>query len=217
MAEMLLLGLVLGISLFGLLAAYLLARWVLRRDTGTKEMRKISDAIKAGAEAFLRRQFKTIIVLAAAFAVILFVGYGFLRAHRGFDPVSTSVGLAFWITVSFVLGALCSLIAGYIGMWVSIRANIRTAAGVKRSVNDGLQVALRGGAVSGLMVVAMSLLGVGGLYALVNLFTDVNPTKIPFLIVGYGFGASFVALFAQLGGGIDTKAADVGADLVAKV
>ncbi len=217
MAEMLLLGLILGISLFGLLAAYLLARWVLRRDTGTKEMRKISDAIKAGAEAFLRRQFKTIIILAAVFALILFVGYGFLRSHRGFDPVSTSVGLALWITVSFVLGALCSLIAGYIGMWVSIRANIRTAAGVKRSVNDGLQVALRGGAVSGLMVVAMSLLGVGGLFALVNFLTDVDPTKIPFLIVGYGFGASFVALFAQLGGGIYTKAADVGADLVGKV
>ena len=213
----LLLGIVFAFSAFGLLSAWLLARWVLKQDAGTSEMRKISDAIKAGAEAFLRRQFRTIILLSIAVAVLLFVGYGYIRVHQAFDPVSTSLTLAVWITLSFALGALCSLIAGYAGMWTSIRANIRTAAGVKRSVNDGLQIALRGGAVSGLMVVAMSLLGVGGLYWLVSVTTVVEVTKIPFLIVGYGFGASFVALFAQLGGGIYTKAADVGADLVGKV
>jgi H(+)-translocating pyrophosphatase len=212
-----LLILVLAISVFGLLAAFFLARWVLKRGTGTKEMQAISDAIKSGAEAFMRRQFKTIIWLAIIVSAILFIGYGFVRTHREFDPVGTSLGLAFWITLSFAFGALCSLIAGYIGMWVSIRANIRTAAGVKNSLNDGLQVALRGGAVSGLMVVAMSLLGVGGLYWLVAATTSIPQTKIPLLIVGYGFGASFVALFAQLGGGIYTKAADVGADLVGKV
>jgi K(+)-stimulated pyrophosphate-energized sodium pump len=109
------------------------------------------------------------------------------------------------------------VVAGYVGMWVSIRANIRTAAAARTSLNDALQIALRGGAVSGLFVVAMSLLGVGGLYAVVDKFTTVAPAQIPLLIVGYGFGASFVALFAQLGGGIYTKAADVGADLVGKV
>jgi len=212
-----LLIIVLGISIIGLLAAFLLAKWVLKRDTGSAAMQEISNAIKEGAEAFVRRQFRTIIILAAIFAVVLFIGYGLLRQSRDFDPVNSSIGMAFWITLSFVLGAICSLIAGYIGMWVSIRSNIRSAAGSMKGVNDGLQVALRGGAVSGLMVVAMSLLGVGGLFALVKYTTSVEPTHIPFLIVGYGFGASFVALFAQLGGGIYTKAADVGADLVGKV
>ncbi len=124
--------------------------------------------------------------------------------------------MAFWTTLSFVFGAACSVIAGYVGMWVSIRANIRTASAARTSLNEALQIALRGGAVSGLFVVAMSLLGVGGLYALLTLLGQ-EPQKIPFIIVGYGFGASFVALFAQLGGGIYTKAADVGADLVGKV
>jgi len=207
----------LGMSVFGLLFAFFLAKWVLAKDTGSPEMRKISDAIKEGAEAFLRRQNSTIIMLAGAFALILFIGYGFLRSHRDFDPVSTSLQLAFWITLSFVLGALCSVIAGYVGMWVSIRSNIRTATAALSSLNDALRIALRGGAVSGLLVVAMSLLGVAGLYAVINATGAVEPTKIPLLIVGYGFGASFVALFAQLGGGIYTKAADVGADLVGKV
>jgi len=216
-SEILLLSVVLGISVYGLWCAYRLAAWVLGRSTGSEKMQEISNAIKEGAEAFLNRQFRTIIVLALLLAVVLFAGYGLVREHRDFDPVGSRTVLAFWITFSFVLGAACSLIAGYIGMWVSIRANIRTAAGAMKGVNDALQVALRGGAVSGLMVVAMSLLGVGGLYSLVKLTTTIEPTKIPLLIVGYGFGASFVALFAQLGGGIYTKAADVGADLVGKV
>lgn len=217
MNEIILLGLIIGISLLGLLTAYLLAKWVLKKGTGSEAMQKISNAIKEGAEAFLRRQFRTIIMLALIFAVVLFVGYGFIREHRDFDPVGSSLGLAFWITLSFLFGALCSLIAGYIGMWVSIRSNIRAAAGAMKSVNEAVQIALRGGAVSGLMVVSMSLLGVGGLYAIVKYVSGVDPLRIPFLIVGYGFGASFVALFAQLGGGIYTKAADVGADLVGKV
>jgi K(+)-stimulated pyrophosphate-energized sodium pump len=215
--EGLLLALILGFSILGLGTAWWLATWVLKKDTGTEKMRQISDAIKEGAEAFMARQFKTIIYLAVGFAIVLFAGYAFVRGHQAFDPISTATGLAFWITLSFVLGALCSLVAGYIGMWISIRANIRTAAGTMRSVHDGVQLALRGGAVSGLLVVAMSLLGVGGLYTLVRVTTAVDPRHIPFLIIGYGFGASFVALFAQLGGGIYTKAADVGADLVGKV
>lgn len=195
--EKLLLGVVLIISVFGLAVAFRLAQWVLARDTGTEAMQKISNAIKQGAEAFIKRQFITIGILALVLAGVLYLGYGVIRGHHEFDPVGDRQTLAFWITLSFVLGAICSLVAGYVGMWVSIRANIRTAAGAITGVNDALQVALRGGAVSGLMVVAMSLLGVGGLYALVKATTEIDPTKIPLLIVGYGFGASFVALFAQ--------------------
>ncbi|HUT55901.1 MAG TPA: sodium-translocating pyrophosphatase [bacterium] len=212
-----LLGIVLVISLLGLFTAFLLAKWVLGKDMGSEAMQKISNAIKEGAEAFLRRQNTTIIILAAVFAVALFVGYGYVRGHENFDPVQNPKALAGWITLSFVFGAACSLIAGYIGMWISIRSNIRTAHAALSSINDALRIALRGGAVSGLLVVCMSLLGVGGLYALVDWLGNVEETKIPLLIVGYGFGASFVALFAQLGGGIYTKAADVGADLVGKV
>src|SRR5262245_36433128 len=206
---------VLLISVGSLLFAGYLARYVLSWDTGTSAMQAISNAIKEGAEAFLARQNKTILGLASLLAILIFVLYGFVRSPNQADPVAP-LELAFWTTLSFVLGALCSVIAGYIGMWVSIRANIRTAAAVRTSLNDALRVALRGGAVSGLFVVAMSLLGVGGLYALLEGLGH-DPQKIPFTIVGYGFGASFVALFAQLGGGIYTKAADVGADLVGKV
>ncbi len=201
-------------SLF--VAGYLIS-WVLKRDTGTPAMREISNAIKEGAEAFLRRQNTTILFLAAILAGLIFVLYGFVRSHHDFDPVPTALRLAFWTTLSFLLGAACSVVAGYIGMWISIRSNIRTASAARSSLNDALRIALRGGAVSGLFVVAMSLFGVGGLYWLVSRFTEVPPPQIPLLIVGYGFGASFVALFAQLGGGIYTKAADVGADLVGKV
>ncbi len=211
------LPLILVFSIGSLFVAGYLASWVLKRDTGTPAMQAISNAIKEGAEAFLRRQNRTIVVLAVLLAAVMFLLYGFVRSHHDFDPVPTALRLAFWTTLSFVLGALCSLIAGYVGMWVSIRTNIRTASAARTSLNDALRTALRGGAVSGLFVVAMSLFGVGGLYWLVSRFTEVPPAQIPLLIVGYGFGASFVALFAQLGGGIYTKAADVGADLVGKV
>src|ERR671911_326461 len=206
---------VIVISFLSLGFAVFLARHVIQRDTGTQKMQEISDAIKEGAEAFLSRQNRTIILMSAILAAVIFFLYAYVRAPSPADPVSP-VQMAFWTTFAFVLGALCSVIAGYIGMWVSIRANIRTAAAVRSSLNEGLRIALRGGAVSGLFVVAMSLLGVGGLYALLE-WLGHDPQKIPFTIVGYGFGASFVALFAQLGGGIYTKAADVGADLVGKV
>ena len=210
--------LVVIISIFGLAVAAWLAKWVLGHSTGSPAMQKISDAIKSGAEAFLHRQNKTIATLALMVAAIIFIGYGYIREHRPFDPVASSKELATWITISFILGALCSVIAGWVGMWVAVRANIRTATAALTSLNSALRVALRGGAVSGLLVVAMSLLGVAGLFAAVQHFSpDVNAAQIPLLIVGYGFGASFVALFAQLGGGIYTKAADVGADLVGKV
>jgi K(+)-stimulated pyrophosphate-energized sodium pump len=211
------LNLIFGISVFGLLFAVYLIRDVLKRDTGTSRMREISDAIKAGAEAFLRRQYRTIIYLAFALACLIYILYAFVRAGSAHDPAAPAE-LALWTTVSFVFGALCSIAAGYMGMWVAIRSNIRTAAGATKNMNSALQPALRGGAVSGFFVVAMSLLGVAGLFAIVKLSgVTEDVTKIPLLIVGYGFGASFVALFAQLGGGIYTKAADVGADLVGKV
>jgi K(+)-stimulated pyrophosphate-energized sodium pump len=207
--------LVIAISFFSLLFAVYLARYVLRHDMGTGKMQEISNAIKEGAEAFLSRQNRTIILFSSVLAVLIFLLYAFVRTPSPADPVPP-VQMAFWTTLSFVLGALCSVIAGYVGMWVSIRANIRTAAAVRSSLNEALKIAMRGGAVSGLFVVAMSLLGVGGLYALLE-YLGHDPQKIPFTIVGYGFGASFVALFAQLGGGIYTKAADVGADLVGKI
>lgn len=211
------LSLILGISVIGLLFAWYLTGNVMRRDTGTDKMREISDAIKQGAEAFLSRQNKTIAYLAIALAALIYIIYAFVRAHNEHDPVSPS-SLALWTTVSFLLGAACSVASGYMGMWVAIRANIRTASAARTSMNDALQTALRGGAVSGFFVVALSLLGVAGLFAIVKeLGVIEDVTKIPLLIVGYGFGASFVALFAQLGGGIFTKAADVGADLVGKV
>jgi K(+)-stimulated pyrophosphate-energized sodium pump len=213
-----LISLVLGITILGLVFAMGLAKWLLAKDTGNDAMRSISDAIKEGAEAFLHRQNRTILLLSGVFAAMLFVGYGLVRTHREFDPVSSSLQMASWITVSFVSGALCSVIAGYMGMWVSIRSNIRSAAAAQTSLNDAVQIALRGGGISGMVVVAMSLLGVVGLFMLVKLVTpEISLAKIPLLIVGYGFGASFVALFAQVGGGIYTKAADVGADLVGKV
>ena len=211
------LTIIFGISLLGLLFAVYLIRDVLRRDTGTDRMREISNAIKEGAEAFLRRQNRTIGILAVALACLIYILYAFVRAHNENDPASAS-NLALWTTLSFILGAACSVAAGYMGMWVAIRSNIRTASAARSNMNDALQTSLRGGAVSGFFVVALSLLGVAGLFTLVkSLGVTTDVTKIPLLIVGYGFGASFVALFAQLGGGIFTKAADVGADLVGKV
>ncbi|MCX6144818.1 MAG: sodium-translocating pyrophosphatase [Ignavibacteriales bacterium] len=209
--------LVLGISVIGLLFAVYLLRDVLRRDVGTPQMREISDAIKTGAEAFLRRQNRTIATMAIALAALIYILYAFVRTPTVHDP-SGPAALAFWTTLSFILGAACSVAAGYMGMWISIRSNIRTASEATKGMNGALQTALRGGAVSGFFVVAMSLLGVAGLFGIVDamgITKDVS--KIPLLIVGYGFGASFVALFAQLGGGIYTKAADVGADLVGKI
>ena len=196
---------ILVISLLSLGVAFLLARQVLRADTGTAEMQVIASAIKEGAEAFLRRQYKTIYMMAGLGALIIF-GLYVLRGEYA---------LAWKTTVGFLTGSVCSGLAGFIGMFVSIRANIRVASASRTSLNRALQLALRGGAVSGLSVVALSLLGVGGLFWAYGGLTD--PQHVPAEIVGFGFGASLVALFAQLGGGIYTKAADVGADLVGKV
>lgn len=206
----LLLVLVLGISLVSLAFAGWLAKYVLGNDMGTSAMQEISNAIKEGAEAFIRRQYSTIILMSLALAALIFLLYMFGKGD---------LGLAWRTTVAFLFGAGCSALAGYIGMYISIRSNIRTASAVRSSLDRALKISFRGGAVSGVTIVAMSLLGVGLLFVLYGGSSD-DPEvikRVPYLLVGYGFGASFVALFAQLGGGIYTKAADVGADLVGKV
>ena len=198
--------LVFTVGLASLAFAGWLAAWVLRSDRGSSAMQEIAAAIQEGAEAFLRRQYRTILMLSIAAALLILVLYGVVKGDWGLGGRTM---------VAFLLGAACSGVAGYIGMFVSIRANLRTAAAVGDSLDRGLRLAMRGGAVSGLIVVALSLLGVGGLFWAFGGLQ--RPEQVPLQIVGFGFGASFVALFAQLGGGIYTKAADVGADLVGKI
>src|ERR1700729_1850394 len=196
----------LGVGVLALVAALMLARAVIASDTGTVEMQAISNAIREGAEAFLRRQYRTIGGIAGVLAFVVFFGY---RMSPRTEPYALKT------VVSFLVGAVCSALAGYTGMYCSIRANIRTASAARTSLNKALQMALRGGAVTGLVVVALSLLGVGVLFLFFGGLE--HPQAVPYQLVGFGFGASLVALFAQLGGGIYTKAADVGADLVGKV
>ncbi|HEX8983636.1 MAG TPA: sodium-translocating pyrophosphatase [Ktedonobacterales bacterium] len=206
-----------GASLIGGIVALFLARWVMAQDTGTPEMRKVSEAIFTGAQAFLSRQYRTIALLAIAGAVVIGVVLGLLTQLSGGHGagVDSPFGVGIRTAISFLIGAFCSGISGYIGMQVAVRSNIRVASAARRSLGDALMVSLRGGAVSGFLVISLSLLGVTLLYLVFSAFT--GATIAPIDIVGFGFGASFVALFAQLGGGIFTKAADVGADLVGKV
>ncbi len=186
---------------------------VLRQPQGTPEMQAIGGAIREGARAFMRRQYTTIALIAAIIAVVFAVAIG---ATQGWDSGLKTAG-------AFALGSTFSALAGYVSMHVSIRANSRSAAGGLISFNRALLAALRGGAVAGLIVIGLSLLGVWGIY---NIYAVITPSQgnestrqssIILSIVGFGFGASLVALFAQLGGGIYTKAADVGADLVGKI
>jgi K(+)-stimulated pyrophosphate-energized sodium pump len=193
-----------------LFAAYL-ANFVLRKDTGTPAMQKVADAIFKGAMAFLNRQYRTI----AAFAIVAAVVVALVLYLLGQGDQAAKFNLAWHTAMAFLIGALCSGAAGFIGMYVAVKSNSRTASAATRSLGEALMISLRGGAVSGFLVVSLSLLGVTGVFIGFGGLT--NPQLAPSLIVGFGFGASFVALFAQLGGGIYTKAADVGADLVGKV
>ena len=217
-------------SIMAVLFALWLARDVLSRDTGTAAMQDIAGMIFEGAMAFLRRQYGTIAMLALVVAVLVgalvaSVSEGVkaivfdekLRTLVYGDIAVTPMTEGVLTGLSFLLGAVASGIAGYIGMYISVRSNIRTAAAAQNSLREAITVALRGGAVSGFLVVAMSLIGVSGLFYIFTVFLGVPQAIAPFLLVGFGFGASFVALFAQIGGGIYTKAADVGADLVGKV
>jgi K(+)-stimulated pyrophosphate-energized sodium pump len=196
-------------GVLALAAALLFARSVLAADQGTPDMQEIAAAIREGAEAFMGRQYKTIAIMALVLAAVLFAGY------RMYSPTAP---LALKVVFSFLVGAACSGISGYTGMFVSIRANLRTAAAARTSLTKSLQLALHGGAVTGLIVVGLALLGISLLFMLFGgLGTPEMVRAAPYQLVGFGFGASLVALFAQLGGGIYTKAADVGADLVGKV
>jgi len=184
------LALVLGVSVIGLLAAALLAWEIVRQDAGTEAMRRISRAIRVGAMTFLRTEYTVIAVfVAAAFAVL------WLAAQRE-------------VAVAFLAGAFASGLAGWLGMSIATQANVRTTHAAHTSLRAALHIAFSSGMVMGLCVVS---LGLGGVALLYQLFGD------PQALFGFSFGASSIALFARVGGGIFTKAADVGADLVGKV
>ncbi|QCE02199.1 inorganic pyrophosphatase [Vigna unguiculata] len=215
---------VISVCILSFLVAIYLTKWVLAKDEGPPEMVQIADAIRDGAEGFFKTQYGSISKMAMLLAVVILCIYLF----RSTTPQQESSGLgrstSAYITVAaFLLGALCSGIAGYVGMWVSVRANVRVSSAARRSAREALQVATRAGGLSAIIVVGMAVIGIAVLYATFYVWLGVDTpgsmkvTDLPLLLVGYGFGASFVALFAQLGGGIYTKAADVGADLVGKV
>jgi len=202
-----------GSGIIGILFALGMARYVLSKDTGTPEMKEIADTIYEGAVAYLNRQYLTIGAIALVTAVV--IGVLISSVGLGEDVDIDAFGAGWRTSLAFLAGALASGISGYIGMIVAVRSNIRTAAAARRSLGEALLVALRGGAVSGFLIVALSIMGVAGIFYAYDGAND--PATASRLIVGFGFGASFVALFAQLGGGIYTKAADVGADLVGKI
>jgi K(+)-stimulated pyrophosphate-energized sodium pump len=190
-----------------------LARGVLARPTGTPKMKEIGDIIFQGAWAFLKRQYTTIAIYSFIIAIVIGVLVGVLGGTevKGYSQFA----IAWRTSAAFLVGAICSGLAGFTGMYIAVKSNVRCAAAAQKSLTEAVTVALRGGAVSGFLITGLSLIGVTVIFFA---YGGANtPDIAPNLIVGFGFGASFVALFAQLGGGIYTKAADVGADLVGKV
>jgi K(+)-stimulated pyrophosphate-energized sodium pump len=177
-------------STLAVLYAVYLTRWVLRQPAGNSRMREIAGAIQEGARAYLNRQYRTIALVAAVVFAVLYPALG---------PATA------W---GFLAGAAASALAGYIGMNVSVRANVRTTEAARRGIDQALNVAVKGGTVTGLMVAGLALLTVAGFWYL---------TEDPQALIGLGFGGSLISIFARLGGGIFTKGADVGADLVGKV
>ena len=195
----------------GLLAlgyAYFKARQVNRADAGTEKMIEIGGHIRDGAMAFLGREYRVLAIFVVAVAILLAVANGCMSNS------SWMVGL------SFMVGAVCSALAGYFGMRVATAANIRTTAAARKSLNAALSIAFSGGAVMGMSVVGLAILGLGLLLLLYSNLWNFQGPEISIVIntlAGFSFGASSIALFARVGGGIYTKAADVGADLVGKV
>ncbi len=203
-----------AVAILALLYAYIKAAWVRKQDEGTDRMKLIGGWIADGAMAFLGREYKVLIIFVIAVAILLGV------TNQMVGEEQNTNGL---IALSFVLGALCSGLAGFFGMKTATRANIRTASAARKGLNQALQVAFAGGSVMGLSVVGLALTGMGGLFIIYtrlysDAFTNTDAMSMVLNILsGFSLGASSIALFARVGGGIYTKAADVGADLVGKV
>ncbi len=195
-------------AIIALVAAWQQANGVLSAPTGDARMNEIADAIRQGASAYMNRQYRTIFVVALVIAA-LFALVAFLQN----DPHQATTW--WWTTIGFVVGAAFSALSGYAGMNFAVRANVRVAQAAREGIPGALKIAFGGGAVSGLAVAGLALLGVSGFFVLFDLVLGLaNPIEP---LVGFAFGASLISLFARVGGGIYTKAADVGADLVGKL